>query len=508
MEAELEIKLGYKPYFIWVKNYWTARGEPLDFEEHKYLKQIYQDQHPNIVFKKSAQTGFTERMITEAIWLADQFKENSLYFFPTSGTIGDMVQERVDEPINNSEYLTAVSGRAKKLLGKQADKVGLKRFSKGFTYFRGANKPTQITSSSGDAVFIDEIDRMPVENIPYLDKRTEHSKRKWMRCASTPTIPNFGIDRKYTESDQHECWITCTKCNEKQTLTFWDNVDIEKEQLVCKKCNEEIVPWKCEMEWIAKNPDSDVRGYYINQLYSPRLNIKNVIKESKKTAEWEIMQFYNQILGLAYEPKGSKVGEEDIDACIRDYTSPMKEDNTFMGVDVGKALHIIIRGKKKILYIGDVKDFEDVDKLMDSYNVKKCVVDALPETREVQKFIDRFPGRAFFCYYSGLKEVKKGEWFKREKDSPKINTDRTLALDMVTDEIKTQEIEMPKNIRDYIEFIQHLKSLTRVVQKDSKGNVKASYVETGPDHLFHAVVYATIAKYIFYSTTDPEIFIL
>ncbi|KKL29040.1 hypothetical protein LCGC14_2369110 [marine sediment metagenome] len=37
-------KLGYEKYFDWVQRYWTSRGESLDFEDHKYLLQIYQDQ--------------------------------------------------------------------------------------------------------------------------------------------------------------------------------------------------------------------------------------------------------------------------------------------------------------------------------------------------------------------------------------------------------------------------------------------------------------------------------
>ena len=178
-------------YFNWVKAYWSVRGEPLEFLKHKFAIQGYKDQSPEIVWKKSAQATITERMITEALWLPDQYRENSLYLFPTSGTMSDLVQERIDDPINQNHYLSRVSGRAKKIMGKQADKMGLKRMSKGFCYFRGANSPTQITSVSADIVFVDELDRMMQENIPYFKKRTAHSNRSWIRWASTPTIPKI-----------------------------------------------------------------------------------------------------------------------------------------------------------------------------------------------------------------------------------------------------------------------------------------------------------------------------
>ncbi len=503
MRLNLRKSLWKDNYFWWVQDNWTSREKALDFKKHKYLLQIYQDQSPDIVYKKASQVGLTERMLTEALWLPDQYKENSLYLFPTSGTLADLVQERIDDPINNNRYLTVVSGRAKKLLGKWADKVGMKRMSRGFCYFRGSNKPTQITSVSADAVFVDELDRMIVENIPYFDKRTEHSNRRWMRWASTPTIPGFGIDAKYIESDQHEYYLKCPHCGEWQKLTFWDNIDQEREKLICKKCREEIIPWECEAEWRAENPDSKVRGYFISQLYSPRLNISKLIKESKKTAEWEVQQFYNQNLGIAYEPKGAKLTEADFDAAKRDYLIPLRGTEGFMGVDVGKVLHCIIRDRKRVLLIKDLKDFEELDTYMRDYNVKVSVVDALPETREAQKFANRFKGRVYLCYYSGLKEVKEGEWFKKEPQ--KVNTDRTLSLDMSTDEIKKQELEFPKNLNDYTEFKEHCKNLVRVIKK-VEGNVKAEYFQTGPDHYRHALNYARIAKGIFEKTPIVDVF--
>ena len=507
-------KQGHEEYFHWVQRHWTSRGEPLDFKKHKYLVQIYQDQSPEIVFKKSAQIGITERLVTEATWLPDQFRENSLYLFPTAGTVSDLVQERIDDPINNNPYLSMVSGRAKKVLGKQADKVGMKRMSKGFVYFRGSHSVVQITSVSADAIFVDELDRMPVELIPYFDKRLEHSKRKWMRWASTPTVPGFGIDAKYQESDQHEYFITCNHCGEEQRLTYWYNVDQERMIIYCKKCKQAIVPWQCEGKWIAQNPGADIRGYYIHQLYSPVLDIKKLVKEGNKTAEWEILQFYNQNLGLAYEPKGAKITEADLLAAKRKYIIPyrgqMVGDNFkvvdgFMGVDVGKVLHVVIIEDKKVCYIGELKHFEDLDTLMATYNVKKVVVDALPETRKAQEFVNRFRGRGYICYYSGIKEIKDGKWFKSEGD--KVNTDRTMSLDVSTNEIKKQDIEFPQNLDNFPEFKAHLKNLVRVI-KDVKGNQIPEYIQTGEDHFRHALNYANIAKHIFKNIAPLDVFTL
>ena len=376
-------------YLWWVKDNWTARGEPLDFEKHNYLEQIYKDQHPFLVIMKSAQAGLTERFLTEAIWLPDQHKENSIYFMPTTSMVSDLVQERVDEPINNSEYLRGVSGRVKKILGKQADKVGMKKLSNGFAYFRGSNRPSQIITVSGDIIFADEVDRMMIESVPYFDKRIEHSNRKWQRWGSTPTIPNFGIHKLYLSSDQHTYQIKCGHCGKWQELTFWDNVDIERTLLVCKKCRKQIIPWECESQW-DRGRDSDIRGYYISQLCSPKLDLSKMIKESKKSAEWEVQQFYNQNLGLPYEPKGAKITEQDFDACKREYVMPHKTDEGFIGIDVGKILHVVVISRKRFLFVGERSDFKEIDSIINNFNCKSIVIDALPETREAQALAKRF----------------------------------------------------------------------------------------------------------------------
>lgn len=500
-------------YFKWVKDNWTSRGEPLDFKEHKYLFQIYQDQSQEITYMKGAQTGLTERMITESMWLPDQHNANSIYIFPTGGTMSDLVQERIDEPINNSKYLRRVSGRAKRMFGKHADKIGLKRMSKGFIYFRGSGSPTQITSVPGDAIFVDEVDRMIQENIPYFDKRLEHSKLKWQRWASTPTLPNFGIHKRFLLTDQLHFYLKCPKCGTWQILDFFENVIFEMKsdhecdwaKLVCHSCKEEIVPWECEGEWKAHNPSSGKRGYFVSKLYSPFMDIKKVVESSVKTAEWEKMQFYNQDLGLPYAPEGGVIDINIINACRREYMLGERTGTNYMGIDVGLYLHVIIQNKDgQIVEITKVKAFEDLDKLMNEFNIKSAVIDALPETREAQKFAQRFKGRVYLCYYSKLAEPKPDEWFQANAYDMKVNTRRTLSLDNWSNRFRQQDIQLPKNISEHSEFIEHMGMLTRVIEENRAGDLVAKYVKTGPDHYYHAGNYSNIAKAINDSVAEPD----
>ena len=532
MVHRIEAALTYKQYPKWVKDYWTSRGKPLDFEDHKYLVQIYQDQSPDIRFQKSAQQGVTERLVTEAIWLADQFKENALYLFPTSGTMSELVQERVDEPINNNQYLLGVVGRVKRMF-KHADKTSLKRMSRGFVYFRGSNKPTQITSVAADAIFVDELDRMEQESVPYFEKRMEHSLRKWQRWASTPTIPGFGIHKLFLESDQHEYFVRCNHCSELQNLTFQENIvysmkgeQVEKADVICKKCRRVIVPYKLEGIWVPKERASNVRGYFISQLYSPRMEPIKLVRASLRPAEFEVQQFYNQNLGLPYEAKGARLTEDTIKSCIRNYTLPMvpriknsddeweKEDEV-IGVDVGRVLHVITRTAEKITDIRTIQHFfhddgsDNLEDYINARDAKKIVVDAMPETRQVQKLIGKFPGRVYMCRYTRVQDIMSetqqeddeeddgdSQRYYRIKES-EVQTDRTISLDIMYSKLFKQKIQLPKNIDGYQEYKDHLKALVRYQEKAKDGNYKVEYKEVSADHYAHAQNYADIAMHLF-----------
>jgi hypothetical protein len=395
---------------------------------------------------------------------------------------------------------------------KYADNVGLKRMTKGFIYFRGSNSLSMITSIAADAIFVDELDRMETDNVPLFEKRLLNSDMKWKRWASTPTVSGFGIDKRWEESDQHYYYVKCNHCNEWQTLSFFENVEelsapdgIDPDGLlVCRRCRKHIVPWLLEGKWEATKVSS-VRGYFLNQLCSPQLDLKNMIKASKRTSQSEIQQFYNQDLGLTYEPKGASLTEADLKACIRGYKLGEREDDEFVGIDVGKFFHVIKLGRERLL---DVQEFTDKDELinyLNGCNLKGMVIDALPETRISQEVVKAFEGRAHYSYYSGIKPTKVNEWWQIKDD--KVVTDRTLSLDELYSRIKTQKMHLPNNIFEKKDFVAHYKSTTRVVTKEEGDKTRVDYKEVGPDHYLHASNYANMARDIF-EQNGAEPFIL
>lgn len=506
----------------WLEDNWTSRGKPIDFKnERKYLKDLYNTfDKQKVVVMSSSQAGKTEWLISEAVYSIDQFNWNCIYFLPTEKNFGQFVNERVDEPITNNQHLTK-SVKQEKIQGvkdKIKDSVAVKKL-KGRIYFKGTQNTLSMKSTPGDVVYVDELDEMDTDKVPLIQKRLHNSTIKKERWASTPTLPNLGIHAKYKESDQREYFIQCPHCKKWQTISFWDNVkweeidgEIKDERIECAYCHKKILPYKCEGEWRKNNPKSDVAGFYIHQLLSPTCDLKELIKQSKSPVEAEIEQFYNQGLGLPFEPKGSKITDSHFENCKGDYKiGEIKEkEDIFVGFDVGKVIHYLVMTPTKIIDFGEVdhffKDEVDLDnsaeEIIEKYNADQFAVDAMPETRDSIELCHKFPGRGLYVYY-GLDKPKKDEyeereglfkWIEVEKNADKTETNRTVSLDYTLALIRSRKIQIPLDYRNYPEFTDHIKNLVRVVREDTKGNKKASYEEIGPDHIAHAFNYANIAK--------------
>jgi hypothetical protein len=473
---------------LWSLSYRMIRGEPFSFKGHEYLWDIYSDNHHSKVIKKSAQVGASEYFINESFFKAEQ-GFNSLFVFPADPQLQDFSHGRVDTAIRESEYLSArVSG---------IDNVGLKQFGRGFVYFRGAQNTRKLKSIDADINFYDEIDEMPEGAVTLGEKRLGHSKLKWQRWASTPTVPDVGIDAYYDLSDKRRWHLKCEHCGEWQPLTFADNIDMEKALVVCRKCRKPI-DRLAKGTWVAEHPDREVHGYHINKLFCERASIAELIVSSQQTRAFQIQEFYNSDLGETFVPEGGQITEEVLNSCKDSYLMPETAQRCTMGVDVGSYLNVRIskhhRGDiKQAVYIGRVRDFEELDILMKRYDVSMCVVDALPETRKAAEFCARWPGRAFRCYYLPS-DVSRSEYFVVNHDDQKVTAHRTVAADYMTVRFKMRTNRLPVNAKDVEGYYDHMKAPARITKLDDKGLEYAVYVEGNkPDHYFHAEIYDELA---------------
>lgn len=465
---------------------WRARDARLEFEDKPWLIPLYQDNSRKIVVKKPAQMGYTEWALADSVSYPDQIKFNSLYIMPTGSGLNDLVQGRLDPSVQSSEYLVSRIG--------EINKVGLKQFANGMWYGRGANSPKQVISVDADGVWVDERDRIEDEMIPYLDKRLQNSKFKIERWFGTPTIPDWGIDKMYYEGKQFVWNVICDGCDTEQALNWGDNVDIKNKRVVCKSCKKHIVPYKLKGRYIAENPDGKFNSYYVCGLNSDRIDLPKLIDDMASGDEYRVTQAYNQGLGLPYEPKGATITVEELYACRGEHLAPCKvEGGTFMGIDVGRVMHVTILDKnKRMIFIGS-GSWEDLRTWIKEYKVSICVIDALPEINSVAQLVSEFRGKVYACYYSNPK-LDKGKYYKWSIG--RVDVNRTASLDNMVSTIQQQELVLPKNLDNYKEFITHFKNMKRIVivKDDKTGEKEAKWVRAGDDHYAHSYNYALLAS--------------
>ena len=128
---------------------------------------------------------------------------------------------------------------------------------------------------------------------------------------------------------------------------------------------------------------------------------------------------------------------------------------------------------------------------MKNFRVTRCVVDALPETRNARAFAERHRGKVFLNYYN---EHQKGKYKWNEKDLT-VQCNRTESLDASHIEIMNGQVILPRECETVRVFAQHLHNVAKKLEEDEEtGSKRYVYVKLGPDHFRHAYSYEAMAR--------------
>jgi predicted nucleic acid-binding Zn-ribbon protein len=477
----------------------TPKGEKLDFYNHRYLLDIYNDVSPNIVVKKGAQIGVSTYAINKALWFADTHEVSIIYTMPTASDVSDFSKARMAPVIQASPYLQrAVDGG-----------IELKQIGNSFVYFRGAWSERQAISVDSDFNIHDEVDFSKPDIISMYRERMSHSKFKLFLALSTPTIPEFGIDYLFNRSDKKEWFVTCPNCGKKQILKYPDSIrgDTKEARYACVHCLATITDEaRRNGEW-RRTGDKDwgVSGYHISQLMAPWISATEILRKEEEarirpTAQLSgIKDFYNFVLGEAYGGENQPINRELLLSCVQNkYEMEEKERNTIMGVDQGDKLHVVIFKKEKdnslrLIHSGVYDNFEQaLPNLMDKYGVTFCLIDALPNKHSARKFAMMYQAKVWLVYYNeNQKEFIK--WYKDpESKEYRVVVNKMESLDRMADKFKNHSVVLPRLSQDLDLFMRHLCNWAKDKEEDSHGRVTWVYKKLGADHLAMACNYAML----------------
>lgn len=517
----------------WAKAY-RILGEPFPgkwtFDHHPWLEELHRTKSEFCVGQKSAQMGFTETMLNIVFFKIDIEQVNCLYVLPSkTPDAGDFSTGRFDPALELSPHIENLFSDVKNIGHKRAGSVNL--------YIRGSRSRAGLKSIPTGCIILDEVDEFTQENIELAFDRASGQRESLKWLISTPTIELQGINKFYEQSSKCSYFFRCPSCSRYIDLTFPESIiitgqspedpELEHTHLICKLCKAKL-PHENKRtflkskyhnssgEWVPEHTDREIQGFHINQLYStvdtvkPKDVARLYLRSLYDPADEQT--FYNSKLGLTHTVEGSKLTDHQIESCKGDYLNGESIPHyglITMGIDVGAMLHYEVdlwhlpytnvsdvnaESTVKVLEIGKVHDFHELDLLMQKFRVVSAVIDANPERRLAFEFAQRFNGHIKIAFYGqGIygKQIHEAKTDYGHTE-PAITVNRTSWLDLSLSRFRNGSITIPKNAPE--EYKKHLTALTRIYERDKDGNPYGKYVRgTAQDHFSHARNYAEIA---------------
>jgi hypothetical protein len=468
-------------------------GLPFSFYRHEYLVTPYCDPHPDMTFLKAAQLGLSTLGMLRTMYSARYRNfRGILYLFPSRTDVTEFSKGRIDPLIEENPDT----------LGRwlqDTDSANIKKIWNAFLYLRGMKSRIGLKSIPVDFIVFDEMDEASQAAVDMAMERMSHSQFREILKLSNPTLPDYGIDKAFQETDQRYWLLKCEKCGESTCMedTFPKCLLEVQGRVIraCRKCQGELNP--SIGEWVAKHPSvTEKRGYSYSQLFSHFVNPADILHQFRTTNN--LTEFYNLKLGMAYVESTNRLTvQEVLSLCGDEGIASSDPGPCSMGVDQGKLLHVVIGRREwqragKILHIGEYQAWEELDRLMKNFNVSRCVTDALPETRNARAFAERHKGKVFLSYYS--EHQKSGS--KWNEGDLTVHSNRTESMDASQVEIQKSRITLPRECDILREFAEHCANTAKKLEEDEEtGSKRYVYVKLGPDHFRHALNYEAMARH-------------
>ncbi len=494
------LRAATEPLALWAERRIRLEGRPFSFEGHEYLRAIYDDTSPHVVLTKASQVGGTTWAILRSVH-ACLSGLNVGYYFPTKTDVLEFSKSRVSPLVSDNPFLLRTL--------TDTDTAGLKRIGDAYLYLRGMQSTIGMKSIPLDMLVFDELDEASPDAKALARERLSHSDYRRLIELSNPSLPGYGIDEAYQESDQRHWTNRCEGCGRWTALDKAFPTKLGEEVRIilpredgtfyraCPACGAELDLGVGE--WVADYPSRPIHGYRISQLFSSKVDPGEILREYRKTYNPE--RFFTLKIGIPWADVENKLSVHEVLALCGDQgmldRSPR---SSTMGVDTGRELHVVIsrrldrKGsdpKREVIWIGTAQSYEELDEIMKRFDVSRCVIDALPEIHATREFAKRHGGRVWLCYFN---ENQKGK-AKWDSDQHIVQVNRTEALDAAKKGIRDGELVLPRRVPLLETFAEHLASDAKKLVEDEETGAKSyRYIRTGTNHYSLAFTYDWLAS--------------
>jgi len=458
-------------------------GIKLDFHDHSFLWDVYEDISPKQVIYKAAQIGFSTAAIIKTLWLAKHKGIDIIYTLPTAQDVVDFVGGKVNRIIGQNPIFQEFV--------KDRDTIEQKRVGDSLIYYRGTFSSRQALMVSSSLNVHDEVDRSDQRVLDQYSSRLQHSDLQWQWYFSNPSVLGNGVARHWKDSDQKHWFVKCSRCNKHQYLE-WSledplkmNIDLNTNQYICKHCKKPLSHKdRKNGQWVKKYKNKEFSGYWINLMMASWVDAEKIVKDYKSKSE---EFFYNFVLGLPYVGTNNKVTP---DVIYRNLTATINEqEDVVIGVDVGNIKHYVVGNRQGIFYYDKTKDWDDIRKLLKRFPKSIAVIDAMPDITEPRKIREEFPGRVFLCHYVQDRKTMQIIRWGEKKEFGNVLADRNRLLQLLIDEFVDEKIPLQGTQGDWYEYYKHWDSLYKMTEEKNGTPVFQWLTSTGNDHWVHATAF-------------------
>jgi hypothetical protein len=430
---------------------------------------------------------------------------------PTSPEAKNFVLSKFDPMIERSPGLRKMVDRPA-FRDKPIFNTVVKRIGESYYFFRGSWTNWGAQSIDADVLIVDELDFQKQEIRKMWEERTQGSASKdiilWI---GYPSVPGFGIEELYEDSDQRMWFIECPHCLMRQTLTFPESINMETEQYICKSCKKELTDEaRSRGLWKPTKSGSNIHGYWINKLMAPWIPAKKILERFKADTP---RKFFNYSLGLPYLNRESDLTDQVLDQAMIDEEQyialrSMEGVKVICGIDQGDVFHMVtcLATQDNLVVVGkDIINSEDeLEVKLNYYNPSMIVMDALPNRHTSKKIGDKM---GLYRFYMALERMwsedgKTRDYWRTNRSTNEVSMERTESIDSMIDLIINGVIKFRKAVPGMVTkdksqpgVIDMLRNLVPDVQ-ERFGRQRRIWKAVGPDHFGHSLNFAVVGARI------------
>ncbi len=437
------------------------QGQKLDFYDHPFMWDIFEDWSPQIVGKKAAQITWSTCFNIKALYAAKYFGMDIIYTLPSSSDIKDFVSGKTNRLIANNPIFGEWT--------KDKDSIEQKKVGDNIMYFRGTWTERAAIAIPADLYICDEKDRSKQDVVAMYSSRLQHSKFGWEWEFSNPSAPGHGVDVKWAKSDQKHWFVKCDNCFKEQYLTM-DNIIIpegkgeEDAYFGCTDCQTELN--RRRGRWIAKYKGRKISGYWISLLMAPWVPASKIL-EMKRTKSEEF--FANFVLGDVYVGKGNVLTEAMLKQNLINAVNP-QDARPIIGVDTGVNINYVVGNKYGTFFYDKCEDYEPIRSLLKRWPNAIAVIDQGGDIIGPRKLREEFPNRVFLCFFKASQGNDKLVVWDDENGT--VQADRDRMIQLVVDEFIEKRMPLYGTEADWYDYMAEWLGMYRTAEENSLGVMK------------------------------------